>query len=391
MKGKQEKLSKKIIWGALTAMLVFNLIGSSSAGGFLGVGIAVLAAIIVLYKKILSWWKPVAVLAVIILFVGGITFDRWLPKLTRAVKGTLLTDSQLTAGTASESRRHIDYMEVISLENTIKLGIDGNELTFALHNKNGIISGLSVLDANGSLVALDNPNEGQNIQSQNKYYLNDSRFKGCAFRIVRNNNGNNYLVISTDDQDWIHIITNDGLYYVNVFGKRTEIKKIEAIGFKKNQRFGSGRGYIWARTIPMMKDTILIGRGADTFCIYFPQNDYAGKYNAGFELNNIIDKPHNMYMLMSVGTGGISLAAFLSLLAVYFAQSFSIYRNGKFDSFIESVGLGIFLGILGFAVSGLVNDSTVSVMPLFYGLLGTGIAINIRVKILQKAYLKTSS
>jgi len=390
IKGKQEKLSRKIIWGALTALLVFNLIGSSSAGGYLGVGIAVFAAIIVLYKKILSWWKPIAVLAGIILIVGGITFDRWLPKLTRSVKGALLTDSQLTAGTAFEGRRHIDYMEVISKENTIKLGIDGNGLTFIPQIKNGRITGLSVLDARSNLVALKNPNEGQNIHSQNNYYLDDNRFKNCAFRIIQNNNGNDYLVVTTDNQDWIYHVTSDGLYYVNVFGKRTEIKKIDAIGFKNNQRFGSGRGYIWSRTIPMMKDTILMGRGADTFCIYFPQNDYAGKYNAGFNLNSIIDKPHNMYMLMSVGTGGISLAAFLVLLAVYFAQSFNIYRGGKFDSFIESVGLGIFLGILGFAVSGLVNDSTVSVMPLFYAMLGTGIAINIQVKN-QNAYLKTSS
>jgi len=33
-------------------------------------------------------------------------------------------------------------------------------------------------------------------------------------------------------------------------------------------------------------------------------------------------------------------------------------------------------GICGFLAAGLVNDSTVSTMPMFYGLLGTGIAIN---------------
>ena len=390
MKGKEEKLIKKIVWGALTILMVFNLIGSASSGGYLGIGIVILTAIVILNKKILQWWKPFAIMAGIILIVGVITFNRWLPELTNAVKGTLLNDYQLEAGKTSKGRRHIDYMEVISKENIIKLGIDGNGLTFKPQVKNGKISSLSVLDARGELVALENPNEGQSIQSQNKYYLGDNRFKGCAFRIIRNNNGNDYLVVATDNQEWIYHVTSDGLYYVNVFGKRTEINKIDAIGFKNNQRFGSGRGYIWSRTIPMMRDTILMGRGADTFCIYFPQNDYAGKYNAGFSLNNIVDKPHNMYMLMSVGTGGISLAAFLVLLAVYFAQSFTIYRSVKFDSFTESVGLGLFLGILGFAVSGLVNDSIVSVMPMFYVLLGTGIAINIRVKD-QNAYLKTSS
>jgi len=130
----------------------------------------------------------------------------------------------------------------------------------------------------------------------------------------------------------------------------------------------------------MMKDTFLIGRGADTFSIYFPQNDYVGKYNIGWDLNNIVDKPHNMYMQMAVGTGGMSLIAFLVLLAFYFVQSFKIYWGGKFDGFTESVGFGIFLGVLGFSAAGLVNDSTVSVMPLFYGLFGTGAAINIMIK-----------
>ena len=380
MKGKQEKLSRKIMWGGLVVLLVFNLVGSASSGGYLGMGIVVIAAIVILYKKILSWWKPLAVLAGITLIAGVITFDKWYPELTNAIKGALITDEQIHAGYASGGRHYIDYMEVFSKENIIKLSIDGNELAFMLYLQDGIPSGLSVLDGNGDVVELESPGEDKNIHSMNRYSLNDARFKNCSLVIITNNNGNNYLVITTDAQNWTYIITGDGLYYVDVFGKRIEIKKTAAIGFKNRQSFGSKRGYIWSRTIPMMKDTLLTGRGADTFCIYFPNNDYVGKYNADFGLNSIVDKPHNMYMMMAVGTGGVSLIAFLVLLAVYFAQSFNIYRSGKIDSFSELVGLGIFLGVLGFSVSGLVNDSSVSVMPLFYGLLGTGIAINIMIK-----------
>ena len=380
MKGKQEKLSRKIIWGGLVVLLVFNLVGSASSGGYLGMGVVVISAIVILYKKILSWWKPLAVLAGITLIVGVITFDRWFPELTNAIKGTLTSDAQAQVENASTSKHYIDYMEVLSKENTVKLSIDGNELTFILHFDNGSPSGLSVLDGKGDLVELKGPNGENNIRFRERYSLNDVRFEGCSFRIIANNNVNNYLVITTDEQNWNYIATNDGLYYVDVFGKRIEIKKTPAFGFKNRQNFGSKRGYIWSRTIPMMRDALLIGRGADTFCIYFPNNDYVGKYNADFGLNAIVDKPHNMYMMMSVGTGGISLIAFLVLLAVYFAQSFNIYRDGKIDSFSELVGLGIFLGVIGFSVSGLVNDSTVSVMPLFYGLLGTGIAINIMIK-----------
>ena len=375
MKGKQEKPGKKIIWGGLVLLLVFNLIGSASSGGYLGMGIAVAAAIVILRKKIPSWRKPVAVLAVITLIIGGITFNRWLPELTSAIKGTLMSDSQSLADKALKDRRHIDYLEVISKENTIKLSIEGNEVTFILHSNNGVPSGMDVLDVRGDVVDLNWPDEEKNIRFTNEYSLNDNRFKGCAFRLLKKDE-KNYLVITTDGQSWIHLIANDGVYYLNNLGKQTEMKKIAAIGFKKNQMFGSGRGYIWSRTIPMMLDTVLIGRGADTFCLYFPHNDYVGRYNVDFGMSNIVDKPHNMYMQMSVGTGGISLIAFLALLAVYFVQSYKIYRAREFDGFIDCVGLGIFLGILGFSVTGLVNDSSVSVMPLFYGLLGAGIAVN---------------
>jgi hypothetical protein len=48
----------------------------------------------------------------------------------------------------------------------------------------------------------------------------------------------------------------------------------------------------------------------------------------------------------------------------------------QYDDFASVVGAGIFFGVIGFLVSGFVDDSSVSVMPLFYGLLGVGIAIN---------------
>ena len=377
MKGKQEKLSRKIIWGVLVVLIVFNMIGSASSGWYPGIGIAAVLAAVILHKKILSWWKPLAVMAGIVLIIGGITFNRWFPELTDAVRGALTSDLKNPTGNALKGMSYIDYLEVISEENTIKLSIDGNELEFLLHSDDGVPRGLDIFDAERALIGLKGPNNEKDIIYMTRYSLDDDRFTNCSIRLVRDKEGQSYMVITTDDQDWRHLITSDGVYYINVFGKRTEMKKVDAIGFKKNQGFGSGRGYIWSRTIPIMIDTILIGRGADTYCIYFPQNDYAGKYNAGFGHNAIVDKPHNMYMQMSIGTGGISLVAFLVLLAVYFAQSFKIYRNRQFESFLEFAGLGIFLGVAAFSVSALVNDSTVSVMPLFYGLLGTGIAVNI--------------
>jgi O-antigen ligase len=90
----------------------------------------------------------------------------------------------------------------------------------------------------------------------------------------------------------------------------------------------------------------------------------------------IVDKPHNMYLGAAVGTGMISVIALLALFLLYIVQSFKLYVRAKYDDFTTFAGAGIFFGVLGFLISAFVDDSSVSVMPLFYGLLGVGVAIN---------------
>ena len=93
-----------------------------------------------------------------------------------------------------------------------------------------------------------------------------------------------------------------------------------------------------------------------------------------------VDKPHNMYMGMFQGTGGIAAAAFVIMLLMYILQTVKVLKGIEYMSFSEYAAAGIFIGVIGFAVAGLMNDSSVSVMPLFYTMLGTGIALNFILK-----------
>ncbi|MDD2295646.1 MAG: O-antigen ligase family protein, partial [Eubacteriales bacterium] len=156
-----------------------------------------------------------------------------------------------------------------------------------------------------------------------------------------------------------------------------DLYPVEHIGFENNPDFGSWRGYIWSRSFPLLKQTILLGTGADTYCAAFPQEDYAGKYSTGAQYDIVVDKPHNLYLGAAIGTGVVSLLALLSLFGIYLFTSARLYRKAAFgDDFLAFVGSGIFFGITGFLAAALVNDSSVSVMPMFYGLLGLGIVIN---------------
>jgi len=392
MNGRSEPLWKKFIWGALFALLIYNLIGSASSGGFLGMAFVVLIGLIVLNKRIIEWRMPFLFLIVITIIVAGISYSRWLPELTNAVNGVLGTDTAAQVKTSTEeastnsavdtSVKHtVDYM--ITSGDSIVVSFDGNEVNFKTFPDDPVA--LQISDSKGKILDLVPTNVSP------IYQINDPRFKLITVRPAKDNNSNHYFVIGTNGDEWPFRLTEKGPKYLTGLGKLTDLRKVPAIGWKNNQGFGSGRGYIWSRTIPMMKDTLVLGHGADTYCLYFPQTDYIGKYNSGTfttAKDIVVDKPHNMYFGVIIGTGGISLLALLSLFAIYVVQSFLIYIRQSYADFKTYIGAGIFLGICGFLVSAFVDDSSVSVMPMFYGLLGVGISINAILKETRKPKLK---
>lgn len=383
MEGKKELTWKKIVWGTLFILLVFNLIGSASSGGFMGMAVAVFVAIIVLNKRIVEWHKPVLIMLALTVIVAGISYERWFPELSGAISSVLgrkieqpisLDATKDGDDNNAENIRHkVDYIETTG--DAIVVSFEGNEVTLITFPDDPI--SLKVLDAEGESISLEPTNVSP------IYRIKDERFKQITVRPAQDVEKNNYIILGTDGNEWPFQLTEHGPKYQTGLGVLMDLRRVPAVGWANNQEFGSGRGYVWSRSIPMMKETLLLGHGADTFCIFFPHDDYVGKYNSGTFSNNVnivVDKPHNMYFGMIIGTGGISMLALLVLWGIYIIQSFLIYGKETFSSFIAFTGAGIFFGICGFLASGLVNDSSVSVMPMFYGLLGTGIAINLILK-----------
>jgi hypothetical protein len=415
---REKNLKKKVIWGLLFTLLVTNLIGSASSGGFLGMFFVVLIAVVVLNKRILQWWKSVAVLLAVTIVVVGVTHERWYPELSGAIKSVLnITETEVVAqqnpdapaeaagGTeASEAaapageeapaasanvaqateKAVIDYF--INDGADIILSVNGNKATVTT-NKDDPYN-LIVKDADGKELGLKDDfvqfGEGEGAGSNPAFSVDDPRF--AALKLIPASAESEvtgeitfYCMVNVagDSQMWPFALTDEGTFYHNDVGKRLKLREVPHIGWADNPDFGSGRGYIWSRTLPMLLDTLFVGYGADTYCIYFPHDDYVGKHNAGWNLNLIVDKPHNMYLGAAVGTGVISVIALLALFVIYIVQSFRLYRKARYDDFLSVVGAGIFFGILGFLVSAFVDDSSVSVMPLFYGLLGVGVAINL--------------
>lgn len=370
MKKKEEPLWKKLIYGLLFGLLIYNLIGSASSGGIFGMAIVVLLAIILFNKRIISWWKPLLVLVLITVLVGGITYDRWLPEIQNTFKMVSPETQVADSETADVPAGHLDYIKTEG--NTITLGYNGETLIFTTFPEDP--TSLMVTDEEDNVLPIKETNVSP------IYFVNQEPFTSITVRPAQDDGGNSYLVIGTDGDEWPFRIQETGVLYLTGLGQLVSLEPVPAYGFETNQGFGSGRGYIWSRTLPMMKETLLLGHGADTYCAYFPHHDYVGKYNSGtFSTvkDIIVDKPHNMYMGMWIGTGMISVLAFLGIMALYFIQSIRIYWKRELSSFLDFAGAGILLGVVGFLFAGLVNDSSVSVMPLFYTLLGLGVSINL--------------
>jgi hypothetical protein len=317
---------------------------------------------------------------------------KWTDELSNTLKASVASqpspDAQSASGGPGVPSDAQDASEVVTAGPLSRLdyfSTEGNELTFSVDGNEAVIavtpeSDISVADDAGAPLALTQSEGTPEIG------IDDERFANVFLQMSQDEVGNRFIVFGVRgdaERTWPFMLTGSDmstLIYRNDLGKDVSLVNVPHVGFENNPGFGSGRGYIWSASLPMIKDTILIGHGADTYCLYYPHKDYVGKYNAGWNINMIVDKPHNMYIAVAVNTGLISLIALLLLFGMYIVQSLRLYWRREFATFAEYAGAGVFFGVSGFVASGVVDDSSVSVMPMFYGLLATGIAINIMLK-----------
>lgn len=198
----------------------------------------------------------------------------------------------------------------------------------------------------------------------------ESSYRGLEF-CTFTENGADYILIEWKGITWKFVKTeNDDRYrYVNPYGKIDEIYEAETMlpGYEKAF---SGRGYIWGRAAVFLKETIFLGKGPDTFTIIFPQQDYLMRANTSKKLfTQIRSKAHNMYLQTALQTGVISLVCVLVFCGNVLTN---LYKKRKKDPILYT---GMFLGMLAYLLMGFMNDSVVAVAPLFWGIMGMGMAM----------------
>ncbi|MDW5299408.1 MAG: O-antigen ligase family protein [Sedimentibacter sp.] len=361
---------KSIIFG-LIAFLAFSIwLGCNSRAGYLGVMVSSVNGVI-LFRKLIKE----KISKIILLIFGFILITVIFNKASDGRVSSQLT--RLNPGAEIEKIENIQkqekirFKEVSVKENTFTVITSKETLTGIVEN-----SKLSFIDEDGIELNTKTDEDG-NIT------IIDKKYEGYSFSILSNSqlkiNANFY------DRTWSLYKSLDeyNIKVISFNNKLTEpIEALRLKFFDGKETFASNRGYIWSRTIPMLKDVILIGYGPDNYPMVFPQEDYVGRFNVGTNgmTSIVVDKPHNMYLQTAINTGVVSLIALMFIWGTYLIDSYKLYIKGNMISYVEYIGASVFLSIIAYLVAGIFNDSIISVAPLFWVLLGTGIGINIMTK-----------
>jgi hypothetical protein len=130
-----------------------------------------------------------------------------------------------------------------------------------------------------------------------------------------------------------------------------------------SDHFASFRGFIWKRSLPLVKESPLLGHGFGTFPALFPQDDIAGKMIT-LGANVLVDKPHSLYLQIAVAAGLPALLVFLVWMGAMLIKATRQHLHNPNPN--SALAWSFSLGLLGFLVAGVFNDANVAVAPLFF-------------------------
>lgn len=358
----EKEIRNKIILAVGVVFGLINIYGSRSTAGLMGLLVCAAFTALILIASCLKN-RPKAIIAVLtaaVIFAGAFLYVNFTD-----YKGLgVIPDLKVT-----------DIKDMPWYIND--LTISGNKIVIKMNS-----STLEVQNNMGKLEFFDG--EGRQLKSEfndSIYKIDDPRYSDMSFEIADTNLM--LTVYPKKSSFFIVIMDTNGFYDVlGSLGKPAPVDRPDVWFFKGYERLGSGRGYIWGRSIPVLfKERPLFGSGPDTFAYVFPQNDVIGKMNASFQNNTVlVDKPHNMYMQAGINTGLLSMIALLSLFIAYIVQSLRLYWRISFNDRLTILGLALTGGSIGYMITGLFNDSDISVAPMFWVLFGCSVALNFMIQ-----------
>lgn len=360
----------RVITAILTTALMIALIGAESTTAVAAfVIVAAFAIVFILLKnakakKIL--WIPIGAIAI----CAAAVFVLAVPRMDAYIQ-------------ASDTKK-TNLENIFTHDDNVEIDYKGEQLYIQMIQYGDSLA-FNLTDQNDASVA------SEYVDSSEGYYyytVTDTRFEGMMLTpaIMTEDPVTYGFIVQIDDKSWnfTNQMTEDGTYYYYTdLGKLTKLTE-DTISpsfepLVNVSGLANGRGYIWNKTIAMLKDYILLGSGADTYAVVFPNDDFVSMYNNGYN-NLIMTKPHCLYLQIAVQSGVLSLICFLVFYVWYAISSMRLYFKQRLDQPLAAAGFAILLGTMGYMISAIANDSTITISPLYWALIGVGIGINHRVR-----------
>ena len=369
----RKKLRERIPATILAGLALMLLLCSTSRAGLIGTAVMLLMAAVLFRHALIRRWKLVLSLAALFLAVtvgadfatGHAVYER-VPQLFDDIK-TVFSDTS-----------HLEYLDYAPIRDIYSTE-EGAEILLQKDDKLSIKleeGAINFYDQDGlPVIYAPKADDAELLVTE------DPRFSKYQFRYSNGfyrNNSYTYLRLVYKGSQVVQFYYDDTQLYLAQKGKTEPmvLKEVEVAGFFKGKELiGSMRGYIWGRTLPLLKDHLLLGAGSDCFILEFPQNDVLGKLYAYENAGIIVDKPHNFFLQIWINEGALALLAFLVICVGYLWDCLRLY--GKKEKGKDAgIGIALCLGVVGYLFAGMFNDSTIMTTTVFWIILGMGVAVN---------------
>lgn len=361
----EQRRTKRLLYGTAVVLLLCSLIGSRSKSGIMVLAVCMLFLTGIFGGQILSALRTsprrsaaaAVAVALIIGLVGALLAYKW-NYFSESIH------SMLEGQNSAETR----ITEISTNDDDVKIVYRSKELYISVNYEQSTLEdALLITDENGAAYLTE--------EKAGVLYFQDEKLAKLSAALVQYGD---YIAVELYDGSFYWYFTDrtgdNTWYYLTAYGKPDKLISDEIAVFKwfeGKERLMNGRGYIWSRTIPLLKKYILLGSGQDSFAAVYANNDYLGKAQWGYK-NMIITKPHCMYMQIALQSGLLSLVMLFIFWAVYFRKAFS---RKTYDC-QAALSKAIAVGILGYLLTGITNDSNVGVAPIFWAFLGMGLRLN---------------
>ena len=360
------------IWFIICAIVILiTAIGCDSAGGLAGLGAS---AIILLIMLIRLMYKKKGGLKILFGIIAGLVCITVIAALYSPAGARLYVMTQKLLNVSPTSSPFF-YKDLAVNGNSADIVTDNGNIRFTIEDKNLIVS------YNDSPLTPVSTEEKTGSDGQVLSVISNYSVPGFGDFIINGVTG--AFAFTMNDVEFLFTYNED-----NMMAPLSKLMKpidlsipVKSFGFEGMELWATSRGFIWSRTLPLLIQCMLIGSGPDSFMLKFPQDDIIGKVRFLGNPYMIVDKAHNLYLQTGVNTGVLSMLALIFIFGWYIITGFFSVLKGQApneEKWTFGMRMAIVSSVCGYAVASLATDSTVSVSPIFWMVLGLGVALQRR-------------